>query len=348
MNEDTLHLGANIDTRDIEARDKDYKMHELVASFDPVNWIEKSQDQWRRFPIFNQDGSGSCVAQTVAKMMGIMYWIINKVYVHFSATHVYQRRDNKPNPGMGGVNALVIAGEGVTLEELVPSQNMSDAEMDGVVIPDYKKKVGEVFKAGKFVQPVIKDIDAIASIIQKTGKPVMVWFYFTLPEWTEKPYIIDSNLDLNAQATARHSVTAVDFALVNGEKCLIIDDSWGSSYGKNGQRVITEKFFKARNWFAAYFINFKFEEGTTDKPTYFFSKVLSYNPKTPVSYGDKDTIALQDALKYLGLFPVNVESTGYFGPATKSAVIKFQAKYGIPQTGTVAEITNAKLNSLFN
>ena len=42
--------------------------------------------------------------------------------------------------------------------------------------------------------------------------------------------------------------------------------------------------------------------------------------------------------------PGNETST--FGPATKRAVMKFQAKYGISQTGTVGPITRAKLNSL--
>ena len=39
--------------------------------------------------------------------------------------------------------------------------------------------------------------------------------------------------------------------------------------------------------------------------------------------------------------------TGYFGSLTEAAVKKFQAKYGIDQTGTVGPITRAKLNSLY-
>ncbi|MEK7482143.1 MAG: peptidoglycan-binding domain-containing protein [Patescibacteria group bacterium] len=39
--------------------------------------------------------------------------------------------------------------------------------------------------------------------------------------------------------------------------------------------------------------------------------------------------------------------TGYFGPLTLKAVKRFQAKYGIIQTGYVGPLTRAKLNELF-
>ncbi len=38
--------------------------------------------------------------------------------------------------------------------------------------------------------------------------------------------------------------------------------------------------------------------------------------------------------------------TGYFGSLTKAAVIRFQARYGIPQVGRVGPQTRAKINSL--
>ena len=38
--------------------------------------------------------------------------------------------------------------------------------------------------------------------------------------------------------------------------------------------------------------------------------------------------------------------TGYFGPATKAAVKRFQVKYGISQVGRVGPATMAKLSEL--
>ena len=108
-NEEQFLSGAIIDIRPEEEKEKDYHFGEIVAAANPVNWVEKPQSAWRKFPIFNQDGSGSCVAQTLAKLLGILYWLKNQLYVHFSATHIYQRRSNKPYGGMAGVDAFNIA-----------------------------------------------------------------------------------------------------------------------------------------------------------------------------------------------------------------------------------------------
>jgi len=361
--EPQFQSGALLDTRTEEAKLSDYKFEELVVSINPVNWIEKVQGAWRRFPIFNQDGSSSCVAQTLAKLLGILYYLKNQLYVHFSATHIYQRRANKPSSGMMGVDALSIGKQGVTLEELVPSQNMNDSQMDNTQIPQYKKDVGSVFKIGNYVILPVKDIDTIASVIQTTEKGVMVWFYFQGNEWTDVPEIKNPNLNLYAASTGRHSVTAVDFTMYAGEKALIIEDSWGKFAGLQGQRVIRESFFKARNFFAAYPITFKFEDQTVPppvppqpvppvnpKPKYNFTKVLTFGMSDP------DVKVLQDILKYEGTFPKNVNSTGYYGSITAKGVFNFQIKHKVASLSElqslkgrrVGDKTKAKLNSLYN
>lgn len=336
--------GALPDVRTEEEKKKDYLLKEVVATVNPVNWVEKPPSQYRKFPIFNQDGSGSCVAQTEAKEMGIMRWLKDGNYVHFSATDIYQQRKNKPNAGMDAVDARAIATRGVTLEALTPSQNMTDAQMDGVVVAPYKREVGKVFSVSNYVGLPAKDIETVASVIQTTNKGVMVWFYFQIDEWTSKPEVKNPNLDLYAPSTPRHSVTAVDYALVNGKKCLIIEDSWGTSYGMAGQRIITEDFFKVRNWYASYLTNFKFDEGVTPKPKYVFNVTLQYGDQ------NEDVKALQDVLKYEGLFPSDRDSTGFYGGITANAVLAFQNKYGItpPSANDVGPKTRSKLNELYS
>lgn len=351
--------GAVIDERPESEKEKDYRFEEIVAAINPVNWIEKSRDQWRKFPIFNQDGSGSCVAQTEAKEMGIMRWLRDKIYVHFSATDIYQRRSNKPAGGMAAVDARNIARKGATLEALVPSQGMNDGQMDSAAIEEYKRKVGEVFAVPNFVALPIKDIDTVASLIQTTGKGVMVWFYFEYREWTDTPQVMNPKLDLYAASTNRHSVTAVDFTLVNGKKALIIEDSWGPTFGLNGQRVITEDFYKARNWYAGYLVNFQFEDQTQPlpqpqptpipKPKYRFTKSLVFGTT------NADVKALQDILRYEGLFPQNTASTGYYGAITAKGVYQFQVRHKVApmaelnalQGRRAGEKTIQKLNALY-
>lgn len=344
---DTFNSGAVLDTRPPEAKAKDWTQKEVVAGAGNIQWTEKPQSAWRKFPIFNQDGSGSCVAQTEAKEMGIMRSLKDGTYVHFSATDCYQRRSNRPGTGMIADDARKIAAKGITLEVLANSQNLSDAQMDAVTIEQYKHDVGTVFAVPNHLALPTQNIDAVASTIQATGKGVMVWFYFLINEWTERPSVLDSSLQLAEARALKHSVTAVDFTMQGNDKCLIIDDSWGSSFGMAGQRVITESFYNKRNWFADYLINFKFDEQATPKPQHHFTVELEFGMTS------LEVKALQDCLKYDGEFPLNADSTGYFGAITKKAVGDYQLKHGIltnttgPGYGRVGPVTMADLNIRF-
>lgn len=325
--------GALIDTRSEEEKAKDYRFGEIASAVEPVVWKEKSSAQWRKFPIFNQNGSGSCVAQTLRKMYGVYLWLNTGVWVDISASHIYQRRLNRPGAGMGGTDVFMIGQKGTTLNVFAPSDMMTDVQMDSVAVAPFMQKIGETFKLGSYIVVSPTDIDTIASLIQRTGKAVMVWFYFRNDEWIDTPVVKYSNLDLYAQSTARHSVAAVDFALVNGKKCLIIDDSWGLAFAMQGQRVITEEFFNARNFFAAHFMNFAFED----------------NPNAPKPSYDGTVLSLQKCLRYEGFFPTNIEMTGNLGPITKKGISQFQVKYGLHPTGTgnVGPLTKAKLLQLY-
>ena len=347
-NEQIFQSGANLDARSDEEKNQDFKFEETVAATNPVNWAEKPREQWRRFPIFNQDGSGSCVAQTEAKELGIMRWLKDNIYVHFSATDIYQRRANRPAGGMAAVDARNIVRIGATLEVLAPSQDMTDQQMDSAAVEDYKREVGGVFAVPNFVEISQRTIDAIASVIQTTQKGVMVWFYFEHREWTDVPQVMNPNLDLRAPATSRHSVCAVDFTLYQGKKALIIEDSWGPGHGIGGQRVITEDFFNARCWYAGYLVNFRFEDQAQPqpqpspgpgKPRHTFTKPLEFIPwdsarnrpaNLPLHENQKaDVVALQNILRYEGRFPANVASTGYYGSITAKAVDNFQRAHQV-------------------
>lgn len=344
--------GALIDDRPESAKQKDYRFEELVASAAPVEWRKKSADEIRRFPIFDQGRSGSCVAQTGKKQIGVYAYLKTGAFFPVSATHLYQRRSNKPSGGMIGINAYEIMQKGVAPAVFAKDEKMSDSEMDALEVPAFAEHVGKAFSIGNYMVVPTKDIDLIASIIQETGKAVMVWFYFSHDEWTERPKVKYPNLDLYAGATARHSVAAVDFTLTpDGKKALVIDDSWGPSAGNGaGQRIIDEDFFRARNWFAAHFMNFAYENGEmTGKPRHQFLKDLEFSPALKT---DPEVVALQECLKWEGLFPANVDSTGYFGSVTRKAVEGFQRKYDIAREGDagygrVGPKTRAKLNQIY-
>jgi len=330
---DSFQSGAEIDIRPKEAKLKDFQFNEIVASAAPVDWVEKKENEWRKFPDQDQDGSGSCVAQTVKKLAGIQLWLKEKTYVTFSATDIFTQRSNKPGSGMIGVEAFDIwRKSGITLESLVPSEKINDAQMDALAIEVYKREVGAVFKIGGHVGLPNGDFEAVASVIQQTGKGVMVWFYFTNEEWSPLiPFVKETGLQL--ANSLRHSVAAVDFFLVDGKKYLLIEDS--AHFGGITRRLISEEFFKARNWFIRHGMNFNFVDESApqvivepqikpvNKPVFTFTKVLEFNDR------NEDIRALQSILQYEGLFPSNVELTGYYGAITARAVLAWQKKHNV-------------------
>lgn len=59
-----------------------------------------------------------------------------------------------------------------------------------------------------------------------------------------------------------------------------------------------------------------------------------------------EVVRLQDLLRCLGFFPVDVDSTGLYGLVTTGAVRQFQASRGIlPTTGAVGQRTRAALGT---
>lgn len=372
--------GVRPDERTEEEKLKDYHLGEIVAKATLVNWVVKTANTWRKFPIFNQDGSGSCVAQTLRKLLGIIVWLLYGVWLDFSATDIYCRRANQDSAGMNAGDSFAIAQAGVMLNALMPSDGMNDSQMKAMfdkclkLSPDMIAKLREVFKAGKYVALPIGDIETIASTIQATQKGVQVYMFWNYDEYTDVPTVKNAALK-SWEAQGVHSTAIVDFTLLDqsnapghpelwGKKALVMDDSWDKvATAMGGQRLITEDFLKTRNFYAAYIQSFKFQEGTSDaKPRYTFNKDLSFiawdtktnapadQVKNAAQY--TDTVALQNCLKWLGIFPVNTDSTGYFGAVTKDAVAAFQDRYGIAKKGDAGygvcgPKTRAQFNSLF-
>lgn len=370
--EHNFQNGALLDVRPQEEKDKDYRFEELVSAPAAVEWIEKKMADLRKFPIFHQNGSGSCVAQTMRKILGVLYWLKYGKFVDFSATHIYQRRSNKPSGGMWGVEAFNIARKGVTLEEFAESDHMTDAEMDGMKIVELWVKIGEAFKLTNFVVLPSKDFDVAASTIQKTGKAIMMWFHFLYSEWTECPTIKDPNLPESGANVLRHSVSGTDVTLIGqsnlpshrnawGKQAIFMEDSWGSATAIDGRRFITREFYEKRNFFTAYPISFVYDDQTQPEP----QPNPQPNPSKPkhtfvldLEKGQRgeDIVALQNVLKYEGCFPKNIDSTGYYWSVTSDAVYKFQMKHKVADAAELDALkgnrvgakTRAKLNELYS
>lgn len=349
VNKAVIPPGALEDTRSEEEKAKDFKAEE-VATFGPVNWQPKRFEDVNTFPVRNQDGSGSCVAATLALMLGIENFLEEGKYIEFSFKDIYDRRSNKPQAGMIGVDALDIGRKhGASLNALMPSDNQSEEEIAKVERRISDEQISQIFKSKSYVQLPF-DIEKIAWTIESgrrngVGKPIMTWFQFPYSEWNAVPTVTGGNDNL-----VRHSVTAVDYGILNGVKGIFIQDSWGlHSSTVNGLRFISEDYINKRMIFCAYNIdlsnNWRDGQPTTPKPTYNFTRNLEYG-----MMGDPDVKALQGILAYEGLFTSNPDyHKGNYLEITGKAVLAFQEKYGISPTSAnhCGPLTRQKLNELY-
>jgi len=331
-------LGVIDDPRPIFERKKDYMSDEIIGMGAPFEWEEKSEFEWNKFPIFNQVNSSSCVGQAVSKLLGIENWLEEKKFIHCSARDVYTRRSNFPGKGMYFINGLSIGAEGVTLEQLMPSQELGEADMNKFGDKTHiDELIGNIGRGGRYFS-VVNDIDKFASIIEPRGKGILIGVKFGSGEWSKEVPTITSN-----NPKYGHGIVGTNATLYKGKKAIVIEDSWGIDSGINGRRILTEDWFEAgRIIFGGHYEHLD-NGGLEERPTHNFDRNLYYGLND-----DEDVRNLQECLAYLKLFPNNVDFTGNFYGITLKAVKNFQGLNGItPAMGYVGPITRKLLNQLF-
>lgn len=327
------------DLRTPAEKANDYSQTEFVTSAAPVIWVEKKLEDFRSFPVLNQYFTSKCVAFTTAKLALINYWLKTKEFLQFSPNSIYDYRSNKPGEGMIGNDAYKIWREnGISLEAVAKSNQIK--ESDPFTISLFATEVAKGFKLGGDITIPNGDFDRVASTIQETGKGVMVWFFFTSKDWSLTfPKLISNLTDPYAPEASRHSVTAVDFGLINGVQYLKIEDS--AHFGGLNVRYISREFFEARNFLIKYPMNFNYEDPQVTPPppsTFVFTKTMKFGDT------NNDVKELQLYLQRRGYFPTNTLASGYFGNITKDSVKKFQLAKALVVDGICGPKTLAVLN----
>lgn len=320
--------GVLPDTRSNEEKAKDY-LHEEIVSDDRrealgalYEWQEKPRDKWKRFPIKNQDGSSSCVGQAIAKALGIHNNIEEDLYVELSAGWIYAHRTNFPGQGMIINQAMNFATEsGATLEYFLPTNGKSEQELNEYRGKRYPASIGEIakiYKPGNFVEVISRDINELAALLEI--RPLVMGFTFDYNEWTEEPKLVTNAPQL------RHLTCGIEATLHNGQKRIIIDDSWKEEATiLGGKRLISQEFLLKRCFYVGYFIDLSNTwQSEPNKPRVNFTRDL-----TPGAKADQDVKILQDVLKYEKLFDNTVDSTGNYFGLTQAAVSKLRVKYGV-------------------
>ncbi len=310
------------------------RFEETVATIAPVVWKPLELQRVPKWVQYDQGMINKCVASTKALMDSIKFYKRNnlKREVKFSDDWIYKHRSPKI-PGMVGTKAIEITREiGNVFDAIFPLVR-TDEEVDLIQLDEWMYEEAKVYQTSDTpILPPIKDIDTLVSIMQVTDKPLMVWFEFVYKEWQSVPYF--SGLI----PTIRHSVTfpppknagEMTYGIYEGEKAIVIQDSWGLQYGIEGKRIIKESFFNKRNIFCQYDMRFKFDVSQTHERY------------------DGSIISLQKVLRSLGYFPTNISYVESFGPVTKDSLKKFQLAFNLKVDGILNAETVALLKAKFN
>lgn len=320
MNEN--YHGIAEDPRSVSEKLRDYKYEELSLGDVPLNWIEYDKKHLKAYPIQNQDGSLSCVGQGTSKILAMHEVKEGRGYTQLCPKFIYTRRQNYPDGGMWLPNALDIACKFGSCEEVLQPCDMKDESfMNNKNEPAILSENAKNFK-GKFYFQITGGIDKIAEVMEQ-GYGVLLGFRFDYNEWIDVPFV-----DPNSQKKVGHGVAAVDYCLYEGKKALMIEDSWGPTYGKGGRRLITQEFLDARCFYAGYI---------TSLPNYVFTRTLRFGSS------GIDVKMLQQFLNKNG-YILTVD--GKFGNMTRLAILNFQVKHQLNSDGVVGPNTNKVINSL--
>ncbi|MDD3940457.1 MAG: peptidoglycan-binding protein [Candidatus Pacebacteria bacterium] len=303
---------------------RDFKREELAKTTVPV-WREKKE--YKSYPVRNQLSSYSCVAQSVATILGALIQKENGKYLEVSAKPIYTQRSNDGG-GMSFREAMDIGAVlGSSFEFSVPSQNIDEESINNPSnISQIDKYLGLYIINGYKYFSVPFNFDSIAAILEEENS-LIVGFRWDYDEWDRE----FPKINTNSNRQYHHCVTIVDYTLINGKKYLVIQDSWGDKKGKNGLRFISEEWI---NRMTACWYYDKLEYYCPQelvKTKYKFTKDLEIGMK------NEDVEQLQIVLKENGYFP-DIEPTGYYGGITYDAVKKFQLDNEIIKTSSDAGV----------
>lgn len=309
------YLGALPDNRTVEEKAKDWQAREVFAFGMPVFRTVK-ENEWKKYQVRNQDGSGSCVANSQAKVVEIHLKNSTGEAVKFSHAPVYQKRANKPQAGMGYPDAPKLQVSVNTCKESdMPSENMTDAQLDSAVLPPNYEDLNDIARPNSYVTVPVNFND-VANYVEANGACI-IWIVSDYKNWNKDIPTVGGK----ANGEVRHSIAVVDAVTFNGVQYLVIEDSWGKFGKYDGQRLITREFFNDAVYMAYSLVDFKYSK--LDQKFEPFNVGLQYGQT------GAEIARLQDYLRSRGTFPRNTKSTGYYGQITAQAVLAFQITYSV-------------------
>ena len=323
--------GIAEDTRNKLEKSLDWKHEDIFPTGLPYVWKEFNEADIPQYTIRNQNGSGSCVAFSVCKALGINNLKEKGKYVDLRPEFIYTKRTNE-GAGMYPQQAFSLACKyGAPEDPTLKGDNLNESQVNAYVPTPEETEQALKYRGKNYVFINKDDIDEIAKVIEQGHTPCFL-VRCDVSEWTESPVVDPSK---TSPFNLNHEIPAIYAGMKDGVKTIVISDSWGSAYGKNGLRYLSEDFIKTRVVEVGYIVDLLDE---LIPPPFKFNKNLSAGMR------NVDVLQLQKRLVKDGFGTYT--PTGFFGLLTLASVVAYQKKHGItPAYGFVGEKTRAKLNS---
>lgn len=326
--------GVAIDPRLDSEKAKDWQ-HEELFGMGSYTWKEFNEADIPQYTIRNQNGSGMCGAFSGGKAVGINNKKDVGEFYNTLNTFIYYHRANKPQAGMYMQDIFdIVCKYGVPQDPALVSDNLTEEQANAFVPTKAHYDDAIKYKGKSYVFIDKNNLDGIAQAIESGFTPVIL-LRCAIREWTSEPFVDTSVVP--SEWNINHFVPLIYAGLRNGVKTFVCDDSWGSSYGKNGRRFISENFIKNRVWQVGYIVDSPNVPQNTG-PHHTFTKWLTYG-----MMNDPDVKALQDILKYEGCLDTTVNSTGNYLNQTAQAVMKLQLKNQIATPQEVAKLAGKQV-----
>lgn len=311
----------------------------------PFDWnagFEVEQDTSIRVTRKDQADTGSCGGQSISaagQSLGAKYLGENSeksAKAYYSQVFV---------PGGGSSSRMLgdtLIKQGLFKEELVPSypghgMSVTESFMERSQDISQAARIDAQPSSGMFayVYPQIT-IDAIAQAV-RDHKGVFIGIHgYNNGTW------LSANPSPKAVGTPwAHFMVVIGAKLIGGKKNLICLQSWGGNAPDVNQiqYISVDHFTQGRIWDAISFVY----SSTPAHPKHIFNVNITYGTQS------EEVRALQAVLAIDGCF--NLSPTGFFGPATALAVLKFRKKHGIdtstdPYGHSIGALTRKVLNTL--
>jgi hypothetical protein len=307
------YTGGLIDNRKVK---KDYSHLEIGRSSIPTYLSRaKARKVEKLYEKRDQKSTSSCGAHA-----GELALSIDTGFKHEPA-FLYRLRKNYPAEGMYHYDIGEILLKQGCVEDLKITKTEKDynayspSDLHYTIASHFKGKSFVVLEDNKFT------IDDIAYIVNDLKRPLILFVFWNGKEWSSDYPKAEGELT-NINAQYRHYVTVLPNSayIYKKKKYVIIQDS--SWFGRENIRHLDEDWINKRIYTGLYQQDLFVEEQTKFRHKGFvFTRDLQFGDS------GQDVIVLQETLQDLGLFPINISATGYFGGITRQAVKDFQKKH---------------------